>query len=108
MVAEVAEIPVAAMLVITGAEDVPPVHVKTVIEYGGNDRAAAGSKLVRVLTTGEITSAFSFVSVMLADVNKVTRTVPEGEFAPVKVTGRVAVRCKLNTTSDEVDPLEKA
>src|ERR1019366_7175318 len=117
-----AEVPVrlpAVTPVITGAEvtggvvtggvtEPPPVQVRTVIEYGAKESAADGLKLAIVFVTGEITIADSFVSVRLADVSRVRCTLPEGALTPLKVTGRAAVRCRLKTTSELWDPLEKA
>ena len=59
-----------------------------------------GLKLAVVLVTGATTIADSFVSVKLADVSRVRCTLPEGALAPLKVTGSVAVRCRLKTTSE--------
>ena len=102
MIADVLVIPLAVTLVIRGrvGAEPPPVQVRRVIEYGGNESAAAGLKLALVLVTGETTSAVSFVSVRLGDVSSVTCTVPDGALVPLKVTGSAAVRCRLKTTSE--------
>jgi hypothetical protein len=101
MTADVLVILVAVTAVITGACAEPcEFQVKTVIEYGGKERLVAPLKPLRVDDAIFTTLPLSFVSVKFAEVNCCICTVPVGALAPLKVTGRVELRDKLNTTAE--------
>jgi hypothetical protein len=112
IVAEFEVIPVADTDAIAGSVGegvlVPPPHVMSVIEKGGRLSGFDELKLLTLLTTGVTTCEVSFVSVRRADVSTVICTLPAGAFGPLKVTGRLAVRCRLKTTTELPELFENA
>jgi hypothetical protein len=107
-VADVDVMPLVATEEMTGGGFADVLQVSTVIEYGGNERPVAPLKLASVEEVIFTTFELSFVSVGLADVNCCICTVPVGAFVPLKVTGSVALRDRLNITVDRLVPLLKA
>ena len=83
-------------------------QTNVVIEQGGTDKGTdAFISLITWLVIRTV-SDVSFVSVGAADVSSAIVTFPDGAFAPLKVTVRLEVRCRLKTISERLVPLEKA
>ena len=108
IVAELVVMPTAETELITASGLEPADQASTVIEYGGSERPVAALKLASVCVVMLTLAASSLVSDNEADVSRRIVTNPNGAFVPVKVTGKLEVRWRLNTTSDRCDPLEKA
>ena len=83
-------------------------QLNTVIEKGGSDKPVEGLKPLSVWAAGATTVEVSLLSVIFAEVICVIYTLPEGAFAPEKVTGSAVVWFRLKITVDNVPPFWKA